>query len=39
MHGKMRTALQNLVRNPEGKRPLGICRHTWENYIRMDSVQ
>jgi hypothetical protein len=25
-----------LVRNPEGKRPLGRCRHRWEDKIEMD---
>jgi hypothetical protein len=25
-----------LVRQPEGKRPLGIPRHRWEDNIRMD---
>jgi hypothetical protein len=25
-----------LVGKPEGKRPLGIPRHRWEDYIKMD---
>jgi len=24
------------VRNPEGMRPLGRCRHRWEDNIKMD---
>jgi hypothetical protein len=25
-----------LLGKPEGKRPLGICRHRWKDNIRMD---
>jgi hypothetical protein len=32
----MRNAYNILVRKPQGKRPLGIPRHKWEENIRMD---
>jgi hypothetical protein len=32
----MRNAYSILTRKPEGKRPLGRTRHTWEDIIRMD---
>jgi hypothetical protein len=31
-----RNAYSILVRNPEGKRPLGRPRRTWEDHIKMD---
>jgi hypothetical protein len=35
--GVMRTACHTLVRNPEGKRPLGrFNKRRWEDNIRMD---
>jgi hypothetical protein len=33
---EMRSAYKILVRKPEGKRPLGGSRHTWEDNIRID---
>jgi hypothetical protein len=35
-HGEKRNAHRILVGTPEGKRPLGRPRHSWENNIRMD---
>jgi hypothetical protein len=32
---RMRNAYKILIRKPEGKRPLGRCRHRWED-IKMD---
>jgi hypothetical protein len=32
----MRDAYNTLVRNPEGKRPLGRSKHRCEDNIRMD---
>jgi hypothetical protein len=32
----MRNAYNNLVRKPEGERPLGRPRHRWEDNLRMD---
>jgi hypothetical protein len=34
--GEERKVYKVLVGNPEGKRPLGIPRHRWEDEIRMD---
>jgi len=34
--GKRRGAYRDLVGKPEGKRPLGRLRHTWEDNIKMD---
>jgi hypothetical protein len=34
--GEERKVYKVLVRNPEGKRPLGRPRHRWEGGIRMD---
>jgi hypothetical protein len=34
--GKMRNVYKILVRNPEGKRPLGRPKHRWEVNIKMD---
>jgi hypothetical protein len=34
--GEMRNAYNTLVAKPEGKRPLGIPKHKWENNIRTD---
>jgi hypothetical protein len=34
--GEKRNAYTILVRNPEGKRPLGIPRRRWEDNIKMD---
>jgi hypothetical protein len=31
MHGEMRNAYKILVGKPEGNRPLGRPRHSWEN--------
>jgi hypothetical protein len=36
MHGEMRNAYKILFGNAEGKRPLGRCRHGWEDSIIMD---
>jgi hypothetical protein len=36
MHGEKRNAYNILVRNPEGKRPLGRSRHSWEDNIKTD---
>jgi hypothetical protein len=33
--GQMRNAYTFLIRNIEGKRPLGRTRHRWEDNIRM----
>jgi hypothetical protein len=33
--GKMRNAYKLVVRKPQGKRPLGRCRHRWEDNIGM----
>jgi hypothetical protein len=32
----MRNVYNILIGNPEGRRPLGRCRHRWEDNIRMD---
>ena len=34
--GERRGVYRVLVGKPEGKRPLGIPRHRWEDYIKMD---
>jgi hypothetical protein len=34
--GKTRKAYNILVRQPEGRRPLGECRSRWDNNINMD---
>ena len=34
--GVGRSVYRILVRKPEGKRPLGIPRHRWEDNIKMD---
>jgi hypothetical protein len=34
--GEMRCAYSILVRNPEGKRSLGIPTRRWEDNIKMD---
>jgi hypothetical protein len=34
--GEERDVYRVLVEKPEGKRPLGIPRHRWEDNIRMD---
>jgi hypothetical protein len=33
---QMRNAYRILARKPEGKRPFGRCRHSWEVDIKMD---
>jgi hypothetical protein len=33
--GKKRGAYRVLVGKPEGKRPLGMCRHRWEDNIKI----
>jgi hypothetical protein len=33
---EMRNAYKILARKSEGKRPLGLLRHSWEDNIRMD---
>jgi hypothetical protein len=33
--GKKRGAYKVLVGKPEGKRPLGMCRHRWEDNIKL----
>jgi hypothetical protein len=35
-NGEKRNAYRLLVRNPEGKRPLGRTRRRWVDNIRMD---
>jgi hypothetical protein len=35
-HGEVRNTYKVLVRNPEGKRPLGRPRRRWEDNIRME---
>jgi hypothetical protein len=37
-HGELwgRGAYRILVGKPEGKRPLGRCKHRWEDNIKMD---
>jgi hypothetical protein len=37
--GEKRNAYRLLVRNPEGKRPLGRSRRRWVDNIRMDLVE
>jgi hypothetical protein len=34
--GEMRNAYKNLVRKPEGKKPLRRRRYRWESIIKMD---
>jgi hypothetical protein len=34
MHGGEEIAYRILVGKPEGKRPLGRPRHTWENNVK-----
>jgi len=34
--GEKRVIYRVLVEKPEGKRPLGIPRHRWEDNIKMD---
>jgi hypothetical protein len=34
-----RNACRVLVGKPEQKRPLGRCRHRWENNIKMDLTE
>jgi hypothetical protein len=34
--GEMRNGYKILVGGPEGRKPLGRPRHSWENTIRMD---
>jgi hypothetical protein len=36
MHRRDEKYVQNLGPKPEGKRPLGITRHRWEDNIRTD---
>jgi len=33
--GKNRGAYRVLVGKPEGKRPLGMCRHRWKDNIKI----
>jgi len=35
-HGEARGVYRVLVGKPKGKRPLGRCRHRWEDNIKMD---
>jgi hypothetical protein len=35
-NGKKRNEYSILVRNPQGKRPLGRPRHRWVDNIKMD---
>jgi hypothetical protein len=37
--GEMRSASSVLVGKPEGKRPLGRPKRSWENNIRMDLTE
>jgi hypothetical protein len=34
--GERRGVYRKFVGKPEGKRPLGRCRHRWEHNIKMD---
>jgi hypothetical protein len=34
-HGRNKKRIKILVRKPEGKRPLGRPRNTWEDNIRL----
>jgi hypothetical protein len=36
MYGDGRGAYRALVGKPEGRRPLGRSRHTWDDNIKMD---
>jgi hypothetical protein len=36
MYGEKRGAYRVLMRKPEGRRPLGRSRRTWEDNIKMD---
>ena len=36
MYGERRGAYRILVGKPEGKRPLGIPRHRWEDDMKVD---
>jgi len=35
----MRNVYEILVGKPDGKRPLGRCRHRWEDNVRMDPME
>jgi hypothetical protein len=37
--GRMRNVYKMLIGKPEGKRPLGGTRRTWEYNIRMDLTE
>jgi hypothetical protein len=37
--GEMRNKYEILVENPEGERPLGRPRHSWEGNIRLDLME
>ena len=36
MYGEEEKAYKDLVGKPQGKRPLGITRHRWEDNIKID---
>jgi len=36
VYGGEERCIQGLVGKPEGKRPLGRCRHRWEDNIKME---
>jgi hypothetical protein len=38
MDGEKLNVYRFLVRKPEGKRPLGRCRHRWEDNIKMNHI-
>jgi hypothetical protein len=38
-HGGGKRCLQDLVGRPEGKRPLGRPRSSWEDNIRLDLTE
>jgi hypothetical protein len=38
-HGEDGNAYKILVRNPEGKRPLGRPKHGWEDNIKIDLTE
>jgi hypothetical protein len=39
MHGETTNVYRIFVGNPEGRRPLGVPRHRWEEYITRISFE